>query len=125
MDFKYIPIKEISLLNEKYTTEILRIVHQKNNNSQNILMKCLSKILKEDFTLEKKESFGVKVKDFFQGKKLSFIIDIKNEFISNQLEIRLNIKQIVYGKFSDSNQELIKYLKKEILGIIFRDLLTF
>ena len=111
----------MSLLNEKYANEILRIVRQKNDNTQNILMKCLSKILKEDFTTsEREESYGVKVKDLFQGKKLSFVLYIKNEFLSNQVEIRLNIKQTIYEKFSA--QELIMYLKKEVLSIIFCDL---
>ena len=125
--FKLIPKDDISLLLAKYDEELFKIVSQ-YNQSKTPLEKYLMKLLKEDLSSEHSQdypkSYCIRVKDSFQTKMLSFIVLI-NEISLNQLEFKLNIKKSVFQMFLDSDQDLINYLKKEVLGDIFSEILIF
>ena len=114
MDFKLIPIGDISLLLTKYDIEIFTMV----GNSHKPLEKYLSKLLNKDLSIDKGQDYCMKVKDSFQGKILSFVVII-NEINKNQLEFKINIRKSVFQMFIDSHQSLIDYLKTEVLGRIF------
>ena len=126
MDFNFIPINQLSLFNMKYNKEIFRIVRENDNNIQKLLAKCLSKILKEDFSMIKYQdvpnSYCIKGKDSFQAKNFSFGLII-NEICLNQLEFKLKIKQRFYEECVDFHKDLNNYLKKEVLDRIFWDFL--
>ena len=126
MDFFYIPLNDMSPLRIKYNKEILRVVCQKHHNTHKILSKHLSKILKKDFSIDKTTKYPIfhclKITDSFQNKKISFDI-IVDELSLNQIELKLNIKQSIYEEFVDSHQDLIDYLKQDVLDIMFCDLL--
>ena len=124
MDFKYIPINGISLLKMKYDREVLKIVCQNNQQTQKNLAIDLSKIVKQEFSLENfPKSHNMRIKDSFQAKQISLELII-NEISLNQLEFRLNIKHSAYEEFSDCIQDLINYLKREVLEKMFCDLLN-
>ena len=124
MDFEYIPINDISLLKVKYDKEILKIFCQNNDKTQNNLANDLSKIVKQEFSLENfPKSHYITVKDSFQAKKISLQLII-NEINLNQLEFKLNIKHSAYEDFLDCIQDLINYLKREVLEKMFCDLLN-
>ena len=126
MEFNSIPISQLSLFNVKYNKEILRVVCEKDNNAQKLLEKCLSKIIKQDFSMAKDQnvqnSYCIKIKDSFQAKDFSFGVII-NEIRLNQLEFKLKIKQSLYEECLDFHKDLKNYLKREVLDIIFCDLL--
>ena len=114
MNFQYIPIDNIPLINNKYNQEMLRIVKKKDNDSQKFITKKIWKLLKQDFSTIKLQDFPnpycIKITDSFLSKKISFCVFI-NEIIINQLEFKLNIKQSAYEQFSDLHKDLINYLK--------------
>lgn len=66
----------------------------------------------------------MKIKDSFQARKLICVVII-NETSLNQLEFKLNMKNGVFHMFLDIHQDLINYLKKEILGKIFPEQLIY
>ena len=117
MDFKLIPKGDISPLLTKYDKEIFKMVGESSNDHRP-LEKYLSKLLNKDLSLDKDQDFCMKVKDSFQGTILSFVVII-NEISKNQLEFKLNIRKSVFQMFIDSHQNLINYLKTEVLGMIF------
>ena len=121
MKFQNIPVDDISVIKVKYNQEILRIVQSINKESQKLIAKKVCKLLKQDLTTI--YSYGIKITDLFQSKKISFGVFV-NEIISlNQLEISMNIKESLFEEFSDFHQDLINYLKIEILEKIFSDFL--
>ena len=126
MNFKYIPIEDISQLN-KYDKEILRIVKRNDNKAQRLLAKNLWKILKQDLSMVKLQDFPksycIKVTDSFLAKKFSFGVMI-NKIGLNQVEFKLNIKQSVFDEFLDSHQDLMNYLNS-VLEKMFSDFLLF
>ena len=126
MDFK-LKQKEIFLLLTKYDEEILKIVGQ-YDNTQKPLEKYMSKLLKQDLTREKDKdlpkSYCIKIKDSFQEKIISFIVII-NETNLNQLEFKVYIRNSVFQLFLENNQDLINYLKKEVLEKLFPKYLIF
>ena len=114
MDFKYIPIEEVSLLNVKYNKEILRIIKQNYNNVQTYLGKTLLKILKLDSSKLTPQDLSkfccIKVTDLYLTKKFSFAVMV-SELSLNNVEYKLNIKQSFHDEFLNCNQDLINYLK--------------
>ena len=126
MEFVHIPQNDMSPLRSKYNKEILRVACQKHHNTHKILLKHLSKILKKDFSIDKTTEYPIlhclKVTDSFQNKKISFDIII-DELSLNQMDFKLNLKQSIYEEFVDFNQELIDYLKQDVLDIMFCELL--
>lgn len=121
MDFKLISKSDIPLLLAKYGEEILKIEGQ-YDSAEKTLEKYLSKVLKQDLSIQKgndfQKSYCMKVKDSFQARKLSCVIFI-NETSFNQLKFKLNIKKAAFQMFLGFHQDLINYLKKEVLGNIF------
>ena len=117
MDFKLISKSDIHLLLAKYDEEILKIVSQ-YDNAEKSLEKYLSKVLKQNLSIETPKSYCMKVKDSFQARKFSCLIII-NETSLNQLKFKLNIKKADSHIFLGFHQDLINYLKKEVLGNIF------
>ena len=124
MDFVNIPLNDMSPLRMKYNKEILRVFCQKDQNTHKILSKHLLKILKKDYSIA--TSYPIlhclKITDSFQNKKIRFDIIIE-ELNVKQIEFKLNIKPSLHEKFVDSHQELIDYLKQDVLDIMFCDLL--
>ena len=120
MDVKLIPEGETSILLAKYNKEILNILRQ-YDNVQNSLEKYLSKLLKQDLSIEKRadsqKSYCLKAKDSFQSKMLRFVVIIKID--KNQLEFKLNITNSVFQASLDYRQDLIKYLRNEVLEKMF------
>ena len=126
MDFVDIPLNDMSLLRMKYNKEILKVACQRHHTHK-ILSKILSKILQKDYFLMVELTkypilHCLKITDSFQNIKISFNIIIE-ELSVNQIEFKVNIKQSIFDKFVDSHQDLIHYLKQDVLDIIFCDLL--
>ena len=124
MNFKLIPIYERPLLNLKYNKEILRIIGKNDSNTKIKLESYLSKILKKELSItdNRPNSLLIKVTDSFRAKKISFGLMI-NEISLNQLELILIFKKAIFEEFMDFNQDLVHYLKEEVLDKIFFDLL--
>ena len=124
MNFKLIPIYERPLLNLKYNKEILRIIGKNDSNTKIKLESYLSKILKKELSItdNRPNSLLIKVTDSFRAKKISFGLMI-NEISLNQLELILIFKKAIFEEFMDFNQDLVHYLKEEVLDKIFLDLL--
>ena len=123
VDFKLIPKDDTSLLLAKYEEEILKFFGQ-NDNNQKPFEKYMSKILKQDLPIENVQdspkSFCMKFKDSFQAKSFNFVVTISEKSL-NQVEFKLNIRKIDFQMFSDCHQDLMEYLKKEVLGKIFTE----
>ena len=129
MDFKYIPLKKQSLSTEKYNKEIFRMASSSKNEKQ-LINNYLSKLFKEGFSdimvdLQSSsepafsKAYCLKVKDSFQGKVFGFEIIISD--CENEVDFKIKIKDIVVEDFSDSLQDLEKYLKKEVYDRFLQD----
>ena len=110
----------ISLLNSKYNQEILAI-RCNENNSENLLIKYLTKILKYDFstfqTQKFPKSYFIKGKDSFQAKKINFVLSIYENSL-NQLDFKLYMKKSNYEALLDSHADLIIYFRKGVLDLM-------
>ena len=127
MDFKYIPINEISRFSVKYNKEILKIVKHNDNNTQRNLTKSLLKILKNDLskfdTQNLSKSHNIKVRDSYSAKKFCYGVTM-NEISFNQVEFTVNIENSAFEEFSETQQDLISYLNI-VLDKIFFDCFNF
>ena len=129
MDFKYIPLKKQYISTEKYNKEIFRMASSSKNAKQ-LINNYLSKLFKEGFSdimvdLQSSSEpafskvYCMKVKDSFQGKVFGFEIIISD--CENEVDFKIKIKDIVVEDFSDSLQDLEKYLKKEVYDRFLQD----
>ena len=121
IDFKYVPMTDISLLTYKYNQEILAIQYNFFNNSENLLIKYLTKILKHDFstfqTQKFPKSYFIKGKYSFQANKINFVVIIYENSL-NQLDFKLYIKKSTYETCLDPHADLIMYFRKGVLDLM-------
>ena len=121
MNFQLIPIDNISSLKLKYNKEILTI---KSQNNPKLLEKNMLKILSKNFSFVQNgaTSYFIRVKDSFQTKKFSFVVIISKINLS-QLEFRIIMKMSSYEEFLFCHQDLINYLRREVLEKMFHEIL--
>ena len=106
----------------KFNKEILKIICPLQKNTEQFVTKIIQKLLKPipiviDIDNHYFPKYCLKINDSYQAKRLNFILIIikKNE----TLEFSLNFKESSMEEFELVNQDLIKYLKEEVVDKIF------
>ena len=115
-----------SKLNDVYDKEVIRIISSPKKNTLYLLQNSLSKFFKgndlnnlmENFN---KDSLFFEIKDSFEAKIFNFLLII-DKLKDQKIEFQIKIAMDTFKEINDSLLKLEKYLERNFLREIFRDL---